>query len=110
MVGVYPVWGRDTRKFLNDFIVQGFKAVVVCVDGEKLHGEFAGRMIDAEFLADLPPGIDPCGENGEFHTFVFDGPIFEAPVAFSLGERVRRGSFWFCDLIPEPNGVLGRAC
>ena len=71
------------------------------MDPAKLDSSFVGRVIDEEFLSELPPGVDPCGENGEFHTFVFDGPIFKKPVRFSRGEVVCRDSFWFCDLVPE---------
>jgi len=102
MRGLYPVWMRDTAKFVREFVALGFKAIVTCVNGEVLDGSFAGRFIDEEFLASLPPGVDPCGENGEFHTFVFGGPSFKEDVRFSVGERVLRDSFWFCDLIPEP--------
>jgi uncharacterized protein (TIGR00290 family) len=98
MVAIYPVWGRDTDAFIRDFIAAGFKAVLVCVDLAKLDATFAGRMIDETLLADLPPGVDPCGENGEFHTFVFDGPNFAEPVAIEVGERVERDGFCFCDL------------
>jgi uncharacterized protein (TIGR00290 family) len=101
MRGIYPVWGRDTHKLIRDFIALGFKTAVVCVDPRKLDPSFAGRIIDEAFLADLPSGVDPCGENGEFHTFVFDGPIFSEPVRFSFGEVVCRDSFWFADLVPE---------
>ena len=101
MTGRYPVWGRDTTALIRNFIEQGFKTILVCVDPAKLDPSFAGRIIDRDFLADLPPHVDPCGENGEFHTFVFDGPIFKNPVRFSLGETICRDSFWFCDLIPE---------
>ncbi len=100
MRGLFPVWGRDTTQFIRDFIGLGFKAVIVCVDPKQLDPAFCGRLIDEDFLADLPPGADPCGENGEFHTFVFDGPNFSKPVIFSIGEVVCRDSFWFCDLIP----------
>lgn len=100
MRGLYPVWMRDTGEFVREFIALGFKAVVTCVSGEALDGSFAGRLIDEEFLASLPPHVDPCGENGEFHTFVFDGPSFKEAVRFSVGEKVFRDSFWFCDLIP----------
>ncbi len=100
MVGVYPVWGRDTSRLIRDFMASGFKAVVVCVDPAKLDSSFVGRNIDEEFLSRLPAHIDPCGENGEFHTFVFDGPIFRDRVRFSLGEVVFRDLFWFCDLLP----------
>jgi uncharacterized protein (TIGR00290 family) len=101
MRGLYPVWMRDTGEFVREFIALGFKAVVTCVSGAALDGSFAGRLIDEEFLASLPPGVDPCGENGEFHTFVFDGPSFKEEVRFLIGERVLRASFWFCDLAPE---------
>jgi uncharacterized protein (TIGR00290 family) len=99
--GLYPIWGRDTAQLIRDFLRLGFKVVVVCVDPAKLDPAFVGRTIDEAFLADLPTAVDPCGENGEFHTFVFDGPIFSAPVKFSLDEIVCRDSFWFCDLVPE---------
>lgn len=102
MSGLYPVWGRDTRWLIHEFIRLGFRAVVVCVDPAKLDPRFAGRTLDARFVEELPPGVDPCGENGEFHTFVYDGPLFSEPVRFSLGETVCRDSFWFCDLIPDP--------
>jgi uncharacterized protein (TIGR00290 family) len=100
MTGLFPVWGRDTTQFIREFIGLGFKAVIVCVDPSQLDSSFSGRLIDEDFLADLPPGVDPCGENGEFHTFVFDGPNFRKPVNFSIGEIVCRDSFWFCDLVP----------
>ena len=100
MRGLYPVWDRDTRKTIRRFLDLGFRTTVVCVDPAKLDPSFAGRVIDDQFLADLPEGIDPCGENGEFHTFVFDGPIFRKPVAFSFGDVVERDSFWFADLVP----------
>ena len=74
---------------------------MVCIDPAKLPPGFAGRVIDPALLSDLPANVDPCGENGEFHTFVFDGPIFKAPVRFQFGEKVCRDSFWFCDLIPD---------
>jgi uncharacterized protein (TIGR00290 family) len=101
MKGLYPVWGRDTAKLIRQFLGLGFKTAVVCVDPEKLDPSFAGRVIDDRFLAELPPQVDPCGENGEFHTFVFDGPIFRKPVRFAFGEVVQRDSFWFADLIPD---------
>jgi uncharacterized protein (TIGR00290 family) len=101
MTGLYPIWGKDTSKLIRDFIEQGFKTILVCVNPAQLDSSFVGRVIDEQFLSDLPPGVDPCGENGEFHTFVFDGPMFQAPVSFSRGEVVCRDSFWFCDLVPE---------
>src|SRR5947209_6749104 len=100
MQGIYPVWLRDTTEFIREFVNLGFKAVVTCVDGKVLDSSFAGMMIDENFLSALPPRVDPCGENGEFHTFVFDGPLFREAVKFSAGEKVSRGSFWFCDLVP----------
>jgi uncharacterized protein (TIGR00290 family) len=101
MSGLYPLWGRDTSKLIRDFIGRGFKTILVCVDPAKLDSSFVGRVIDEEFLSELPPGVDPCGENGEFHTFVFDGPTFKKPIRFSRGEVICRDSFWFCDLVPE---------
>jgi uncharacterized protein (TIGR00290 family) len=101
MRGLYPVWLRDTVEFVREFIALGFRAVVTCVSGAALDGSFVGRLIDEEFLASLPPHVDPCGENGEFHSFVFDGPSFREEVQFTVGERVFRDSFWFCDLLPE---------
>jgi len=101
MRGVYPVWLRDTTEFVREFIDLGFRAVVTCVDGKVLDPSFAGMMVDENFLSKLPAGVDPCGENGEFHTFVYDGPAFKEAVRFSVGERVERDSFWFCDLLPD---------
>jgi uncharacterized protein (TIGR00290 family) len=99
--GVFPVWHRNTTGFIKDFIDLGFKAVITCVNAALLDQSFAGRMIDDDFLKSLPVGIDPCGENGEFHTFVFDGPLFTDPVKFRLGKIVLREAFWFRDLLPE---------
>ena len=101
MVGLYPVWKRDTTTAIRDFLAQGFRTVIVCVDPKQLDSRFAGRVIDQDLLAELPPGCDPCGENGEFHTFVFDGPIFRKPVRCKPGEIVCRDGFWFSDLIPD---------
>ncbi len=99
--GIYPVWMRDTTEFIKEFIELGFKALLTCVDSKALDQSFAGRIIGHDFLAALPANVDPCGENGEFHTFVYDGPNFAQPVAFSVGETVSRDSFWFCDLVPQ---------
>jgi uncharacterized protein (TIGR00290 family) len=99
MTGLYPIWGTDTGGLIRRFIAAGFKTVVVCVDPKQLDPSFAGRVIDEQFVADLPANVDPCGENGEFHTFVFDGPIFRYPIRFELGEVVCRDGFWFCDLV-----------
>jgi uncharacterized protein (TIGR00290 family) len=106
---LYPVWGRDTAAFVDDFIDAGFRAIVICVDGGRLPPDFAGREIDRAFVADLPTGIDPCGENGDFHSFVFDGPLFREPVRFTAGELVSRGPFWFRDLVPAPAGAPAAA-
>ena len=100
MIGIFPVWKRDTTRFIKEFIELGFKAIVTCVNSEALDQSFAGRIIDETFLASLPVNVDPCGENGEFHSFVFDGPTFADPVRFSIGETVSRNSFWFRDLLP----------
>jgi uncharacterized protein (TIGR00290 family) len=101
MRGLFPVWKRNTAGFIREFIGLGFKAIVTCVDSRVLDGSFVGKTIDEAFLSSLPESVDPCGENGEFHTFVFDGPTFAHPVEFSLGEIVLRESFWFCDLVPK---------
>jgi uncharacterized protein (TIGR00290 family) len=101
MRGLYPVWKRDTQELARSFVDAGFRAVVVCVDGRALDRSFAGRVIDREFLGDLPPVIDPCGENGEFHTFVFDGPSFARPVGFVRGGVSEDPPFVFCDLLPS---------
>lgn len=101
MKAVFPLWGRDTGELFKSFITLGFKAVVTCVDTKALDKRFIGRTLDEEFLAELPSGVDPCGENGEFHSFVYDGPIFQQPIDFTLGERVLRDSFYYCDLVPK---------
>ena len=84
---IFPVWMRDTPRFVGEFIALGFRAVVVSIDPTRLDPGFAGRTIDASFVSDLPAGVDPCGENGEFHSFVFDGPGFAAPIGFAVGRR-----------------------
>lgn len=103
---VFPLWKRDTGELMKFFLAKGFKAIVICTDDAKLDPSFCGRMLDASFLNDLPDGVDPCGENGEFHTFCFDGPIFKSPVMFEKGETVCRSypgspphSFHFLDLL-----------
>jgi uncharacterized protein (TIGR00290 family) len=117
----FPLWQRDTKQLLNEFLDLGFKTIVVCIKANLLGKEFAGRIIDRDFINDLPASVDACGENGEFHTFVFDGPIFRSPVRFSIGETVYKEyvapknsidncyspnqndqmGFWYCDLIPK---------
>lgn len=122
--GVFPLWKTDTKELIREFLNLGFKTIVTCVNERNLDKSFAGRIIDEQFLADLPEGVDVCGENGEFHTFTFDGPIFSEPIDFEIGEIVYRkyekpkqessndacdtGSsdafdygFWYCDLIPK---------
>jgi len=101
MQALFPIWKRDTRELIREFHAAQFRSVAICIDSKVLDPTFAGRELDESFFADLPPGVDPCGENGEFHTFVFDGPIFSRPIAFTLGEVVQRDSFIFRDLLPE---------
>lgn len=101
MQGVFPLWQRNTTDLIREFIDLGYKSIVTCVNSQLLDGSFVGRIIDYSFLKSLPSNIDPCGENGEYHSFVFDGPIFREPVRFSSGACVLRDSFWFCDLVPE---------
>jgi uncharacterized protein (TIGR00290 family) len=98
MQAIFPLWKRDTRELISEFHANGFRTIAVCIDPQKLNSSFAGRELDASFFTDLPPDVDPCGENGEFHTFVFDGPIFAQPVNCIRGEVVHRDSFVFCDL------------
>jgi uncharacterized protein (TIGR00290 family) len=96
---LFPLWGRDTGVLARSFIEDGFEAYVVCVDTRRLDASFAGREYDLSFLDELPPGIDPCGENGEFHTFVHAGPCFDRRVACRVGEQVLRDGFAFADLV-----------
>ena len=98
MTAVFPIWRRDTRELARDFCEKGFRAIAVCIDSKKLGREFAGRELDKSFFEDLPAEVDPCGENGEFHTFVYDGPIFSNVIAVERGEIVERDGFYFCDL------------
>lgn len=120
ITGVFPLWKRDTTRLITEFIEAGFKAITVCVNSRVLDKSYCGRIIDKEFVNSLPKGVDPCGENGEFHTFVFDGPNFKDPVNFEIGEVVEKfyqpssgkddcfkdeekswdTSFYFCDLLP----------
>jgi uncharacterized protein (TIGR00290 family) len=100
MKAVFPLWKRDTRELMRTFIDLGFKAVTVCVDTEALDGRFAGRELDDQFLRELPATVDPCGENGEYHSFVYDGPNFRRRVAWVKGEIVlRENRFCYCDLV-----------
>ncbi len=111
MKAVFPLWKMDSHKLVNEFIDLGFKTIVVSVDTKYLDESYAGQVIDREFLKQLPSNVDPCGENGEFHSFVFDGPIFKKPVSFTVGEKLYKeypshgkgkeecNGFWYCDLL-----------
>jgi len=101
MTALFPIWKRDTRELVRSFHANRFRAIAVCVDSKILDPTFAGRELDDSFFRDLPPHADPCGENGEFHTFVFDGPIFHSPIPVRTGEIVNRDGFVFCDLLSE---------
>ena len=102
---LFPLWGRPTRALAEEMIALGQKAVLTCVDPRTLPSAFAGRSFDAKLLADLPASVDPCGENGEFHSFAWDGPAFVHPVPVRVGEVVLRDGFVFADLIPESDPV-----
>lgn len=97
---VFPVWGRDTTELARAFLMAGFEAILATVDPRVLDSSFAGRAYDAELLADLPAEVDPCGERGEFHTFVHAGPIFAEPLAVRTGDVVERDGFIYCDILP----------
>jgi diphthamide synthase (EF-2-diphthine--ammonia ligase) len=100
--GAFPLWKRDTADLAQRFLTLGFQAVLCCVDTTALGQGFAGRLYDHRLLADLPAAVDPCGENGEFHTFVFDGPTFSRPIEYTTGEHVLRDDrFCYCDLLPR---------
>ncbi len=109
---VFPLWKRDTKELMKEFLSLGFKSIVICINGQLLDESFVGRELDDAFLNDLPDNVDPCGENGEFHTFCYDGPIFQHPVSFKIGEKTYREypspnedeanyGYWFCDLLPD---------
>jgi uncharacterized protein (TIGR00290 family) len=99
--GIFPLWKMDTRQLARAFVDLGFKAVITCVDSKSLGKDFVGREFDRQFLADLPSNVDPCGENGEFHSFVYDGPIFSERIFFTKGEIVlRENRFYYCELVP----------
>lgn len=119
MTAVFPLWKINTTDLIHEFLNLGFKTIVTCVNETYLDKSFAGRIIDKDFIKDLPENVDPCGENGEFHTFTFDGPIFKKPIDFEIGEIVKKTYpksksdnnsddneegeyvFWFCDLISK---------
>jgi uncharacterized protein (TIGR00290 family) len=98
---VFPLWGRPTAALAISMINSGVRALVTCVDPAHLSASFAGRTFDRSLLGDLPQGVDPCGERGEFHTFVFDGPGFSSPIDVAVGEIVDRDGFVFCDVFPR---------
>ena len=99
--GLYPLWGRDTRRLAYEFVANGFVAHLACVDTTQLDRRFAGRRFDEQLLAEMPGTVDPCGERGEFHTFVSAGPIFSHPIDVSCGDVVLRdGRFAYCDILP----------
>ena len=101
MEGIFPLWKRDTAELAHTFIRLGFKAIVTCVDSHALDQRFVGRLFDEQFLAELPHTVDPCGENGEFHSFVYDGPIFERRIMHKKGDIILRNErFYYCDLMP----------
>jgi uncharacterized protein (TIGR00290 family) len=100
MTALFPIWKRDTRELIRDFRSAGFRAITASVDPKVLNRTFAGRELDEQFFRDLPSNVDPCGENGEFHTFVFDGPIFRNSIPVRAGEILERDSFIYCDLLP----------
>jgi len=109
ITALFPLWKRDTKVLLNEFLDLGFKTIIVCANAAYFDADFVGKIIDKDFIDALPENVDPCGENGEFHTFCFDGPIFKNPIPFNIGEKVYREydtpdnsntktGFWYCDL------------
>lgn len=115
---VFPIWKRETKELLNEFLDLGFKTIIVCANSKYFGEDFVGTIIDKNFINNIPKNVDPCGENGEFHTFCFDGPIFSKPIPFTIGKKVYREydapktddsickndaekyGVWYCDLIP----------
>ncbi len=102
MSGIFPIWKRDSKELAHAFIQIGFQAITTCVDGQMLDPKFVGRFFDDPFIAELPANVDPCGENGEFHSFAFNGPIYSRAIAFDKGEVVLRDQrYYYCDLAPR---------
>ena len=97
---LFPIWGMKTADLSRKIIDIGMKAILTCIDPKKLDKSFAGRAFDSQLLADLPSEVDPCGENGEFHSFVYEGPMFSKPLDVVVGEVVERDGFVFCDVLP----------
>jgi uncharacterized protein (TIGR00290 family) len=102
---LFPLWGRPTRDLAEEMIDGGLRARLTCVDPRALDASFAGRAFDRDLLEALPPGVDPCGERGEFHTFTWDGPMFRSPIPVVLGDVVNRDGFVFADLLPETDST-----
>jgi uncharacterized protein (TIGR00290 family) len=101
MKGIFPLWKRDTAELAHTFLDLGFKAIITSVDSKVLDKDFAGRFFDERFLSELPSSVDPCGENGEFHSFVYDGPIFQKRILYTIGDvALRDNGYYYCDLIP----------
>ncbi|MGC8580918.1 MAG: diphthine--ammonia ligase [Thermoplasmata archaeon] len=99
MYGIFPLWGKNTKEIAKEFISLGFKAILACVDGTKLDESFVGREYNGDFVSSFPDNLDVCGENGEFHSFVYDGPIFKHPIEFEKGEKTFRDNrFYYIDL------------
>ena len=108
MRGIFPLWGLDTTTVFEMFLQLGFKARIACVDGGRLEGHFAGRMLDAAFRDDLPEGTDICGERGEYHSFVYAGPLLQRPLAIETGQRVEREGRHYIDLLPAESSATGQ--
>jgi uncharacterized protein (TIGR00290 family) len=105
MKGVFPIWKRESRELADTFIDLGFKAVITCVDSKMLDGKFSGRLFDKQFVSQLPSGVDPCGENGEFHSFVYDGPIFKYSIPYKPGPTVLRDQrYYYTDILTSASG------
>ena len=102
MTAIFPLWGKNSQELAKEFIDLGFKAIITCVDSTFLDDSYIGQLYNDDFLLSIPSNVDPCGENGEFHTFVYDGPIFSYPIEFKKGEIVfREDRFYYIDLIPK---------
>lgn len=97
---LFPLWGRNTEALAHDMTSAGLRALIVCVDPQSLDASFAGREFDGAFVGELPSGVDPCGEHGEFHTFAWAGPMYPSPIPCRTGEVVEREGFVFCDVLP----------
>jgi uncharacterized protein (TIGR00290 family) len=102
---LFPIWGIPTDTLAQEMIGAGLRAKLVCVDPKQISSSFIGRDFDQTFLDDLPAGVDPCGENGEFHSFVYAGPMFRQQIPIVTGEKVERDGFWFCDVLPAATAV-----